>query len=89
MKFTTQSLLAIMVMLSIESAFADRVSKQKAREIVENGKLLSLMDHEGGNNWFRAYNLYFLNDAYFVCIFEATTKGYQISCNDMLPEFVN
>ena len=81
--------LTLLLLLPFEGVFADRVSKQEAREIVETGKLVSLMHHEEGNNWARSYNLYFLDDAYFVCVFDAGPKGYEISCNDMVPKFVD
>ena len=89
MKYVTQLFLTLLLLLPFEGVFADRVSKQEAREIVETGKLVSLMNHEEGNNWARSYNLYFLDDAYFVCVFNAGTKGYEISCNDMVPKFVD
>ena len=89
MKYVKRLLLALLLLFPFEGVFADRVSKQRAREIVETGKLVSLMNHEEGNNWARSYNLYLFDGAYFVCLFNAGTKGYEISCNDMVPKFVD
>jgi len=90
MKFISKLTIFLIINFYFGVALADSVSPAKAKQIVENGKLVSLIDSNEGNNWFKTYNLYLLKGEYYVCKIEVDRDGYKISCNKPTPpKFTN